>query len=83
MSKILSGTAYWASVINPNTRFDDDGVWTIDVGNLDDLNKRMPVESAATQGDDTESFEKYLEEKISALANIVKDRDFEEQDHGS
>ena len=50
---------------------------------LDDLNKRMPVESAATHGDDTESFEKYLEEKISELANIVKDRDFEEQDHGS
>ena len=50
---------------------------------LDDLNKRMPVESAATQGDDIESFEKYLEEKISELAKIVKDRDFEEQDHGS
>ena len=35
------------------------------------------------QGDDTESFEKYLEAKIGELANIVKDRDFEDQDHGS
>ena len=50
---------------------------------LDDLNKSMPVESAATQGDDTESFEKYLKAKIGELANIVKDRDFEDQDHGS
>ncbi len=43
----------------------------------------MPVESAATQGDDIESFEKYLKVKIGELANIVKDRDFEDQDHGS
>ena len=50
---------------------------------LDDLNKRMPVESAATQGDDIESFEKYLKAKIGEVANIVKDRDFEDQDHGS
>ena len=50
---------------------------------LDDLNKRMPVESAATHGDDIESFEKYLKAKIGELANIVKDRDFEDQDHGS
>jgi len=50
---------------------------------LDDLNKRMPVESAATQGDDIESFEKYLKVKIGELANIVKDRDFEDQDHDS
>jgi len=50
---------------------------------LDDLNKRMPVESAATQGDDIELFEKYLKAKIGELANIVKDRDFEDQDHGS
>ena len=50
---------------------------------LDDLNKRMPVGSAATQGDYIESFEKYLEAKIGELANIVKDRDFEDQDHGS
>ena len=32
---VISGKAYWASVTNPNTTFDADGVWTIDVGNLD------------------------------------------------
>ena len=59
MSKILSGTAYWASVINPNTRFDDDGVWTIDVGNLDDLNKRKAKKDGLTikdKGDEKGEF---------------------------
>ena len=32
---VITGKAYWASVTNPNTTFDADGVWTIDVGNLD------------------------------------------------
>ena len=32
---VISGKAYWASITNPNTTFDADGVWTIDVGNLD------------------------------------------------
>jgi len=59
MSKILSGTAYWASVINPNTRFDDDGVWTIDVGNLDDLNKKKAQKDGLTiknKGDEKDDF---------------------------
>ena len=33
---IISGTAYWASVVAPNTTFDSDGVWEINVCNLDD-----------------------------------------------
>ena len=59
MSKVISGTAYWASVITPNTKFDADGVWTIDVGNLDDLNKKkaqkdgLPVKN---KGDEKEDF---------------------------
>ena len=32
---VISGKAYWASVTVPNKTFDADGVWTIDVGNLD------------------------------------------------
>ena len=32
---VISGTAYWASIAPPNTTFDPDGVWTVDVGNLD------------------------------------------------
>ncbi|MAZ04227.1 MAG: hypothetical protein CMN56_13930 [Sneathiella sp.] len=32
---VISGKAYWASVVAPNTTFDSDGVWSIDVCNLD------------------------------------------------
>ena len=32
---VISGKAYWTSIASPNTTFDPDGVWTIDVGNLD------------------------------------------------
>ena len=33
---IISGTAFWASVVAPNTTFDADGVWEVNVCNLDD-----------------------------------------------
>ena len=59
MSKVISGTAYWASVISPNTKFDADGVWTIDVGNLDDLNKKKAQKDGLTvknKGDEKEDF---------------------------
>ena len=59
MSKVMSGTAYWASVITPNTKFDADGVWTIDVGNLDDLNKKKAQKDGLTiknKGDEKEDF---------------------------
>ncbi|HAT67402.1 MAG TPA: hypothetical protein DCS66_22875 [Flavobacteriaceae bacterium] len=32
---VISGKAYWASIATPNTTFDPDGIWTVDVGNLD------------------------------------------------
>ena len=32
---VISGKAYWASIATPNTTFAVDGVWTVDVGNLD------------------------------------------------
>ena len=35
---VIKGNAYWASVTSPNTTFDSDGVWSIDVGNLDKKN---------------------------------------------
>ena len=41
---VLKGNAYWASITSPNTTFDSDGVWTIDVGNLDAKNKKMAQE---------------------------------------
>ncbi len=59
MSKVISGTSYWASVITPNTKFDADGVWTIDVGNLDDLNKKKAQKDGLTiknKGDEKEDF---------------------------
>jgi len=59
VSKVIAGTAYWASVITPNTKFDADGVWTIDVGNLDDLNKKKAQKDGLTvknKGDEKEDF---------------------------
>jgi len=59
VSKVISGTSYWASVITPNTKFDADGVWTIDVGNLDDLNKKKAQKDGLTiknKGDEKEDF---------------------------
>ena len=38
---VISGTAYWASITSPNTTFDADGTWSIDVANLDADNKAM------------------------------------------
>jgi hypothetical protein len=59
VSKVISGTSYWASVISPNTKFDADGVWTIDVGNLDDLNKKKAQKDGLTiknKGDEKGDF---------------------------
>ena len=33
---VISGTAYWASITNPNTTFDSDGAWSVDICNLDE-----------------------------------------------
>ena len=37
---VIQGKAYWASVMRPNTTFDSDGVWTVDVS-LDAKNKKI------------------------------------------
>ena len=56
---VINGKAYWASITSPNTTFDSDGVWTIDVGNLDEKNKKI-VESdglaVKNKGDDRGDF---------------------------
>ena len=31
---VVNGTAYWASIVTPNTTYNEDGEWKIDVGNL-------------------------------------------------
>ena len=43
---VIKGSAYWASIVSPNTTFDSDGVWSVDVGNLDKKN----LEVAKTDG---------------------------------
>ena len=73
MSKVISGTAYWASVISPNTKFDADGVWTIDVGNLDDLNKKKAQKDGLTvknKGDEKEDFVTIKRKVRNAKGNL-------------
>ena len=56
---VLKGNAYWASITSPNTTFDSDGVWTIDVGNLDAKNKKIAQEdglNVKNKGDDRGDF---------------------------
>ena len=52
---VLKGNAYWASIVSPNTTFDSDGVWSIDVGNLDKKNTDIAKAdglSVKNKGDD-------------------------------
>ena len=65
--------AYWASVITPNTKFDADGVWTIDVGNLDDLNKKKAQKDGLTiknKGDEKEDFVTFKRKVRNAKGNL-------------
>ena len=40
-NRIISGTAYWAHVLTPNTKFNADGEWSIEICNLDATNKKI------------------------------------------
>jgi len=56
---VISGTAYWAAITNPNTTFDSDGIWSIDVANLDKKNLEMVKKDGLViknKGDDREDF---------------------------
>jgi len=56
---VLKGNAYWASIVSPNTTFDSDGVWSIDVGNLDKKNADIAKAdglSVKNKGDDRGDF---------------------------
>jgi len=56
---IIQGKAYWASIITPNTTFDTDGIWSIDVGNLNKKNKKRAEENGLivkNRGDDRGDF---------------------------
>ena len=56
---VISGNAYWAAITNPNTTFDSDGVWTVDVCNLDKKNLETIEKDGLTvknKGDDRGDF---------------------------
>tara|TARA_R100000008_G_scaffold63740_1_gene40905 strand:+ start:1300 stop:1785 length:486 start_codon:yes stop_codon:yes gene_type:complete len=56
---VVKGNAYWASITSPNTTFDSDGVWSIDVGNLDKKNIEIAKAdglSIKNKGDDRGDF---------------------------
>lgn len=56
---VIKGNAHWASITSPNTTFDSDGVWTVDVGNLDEKNKKIAQAdgiSIKNKGDDRGDF---------------------------
>jgi len=55
---VITGRAFWASVQAPNTTYDADGVWTIDVS-LDQANKKRVEEDGLrtkNKGDDRGDF---------------------------
>jgi hypothetical protein len=56
---VIKGSAYWASIVSPNTTFDSDGVWSVDVGNLDKKNLGIAKDDGIeikNKGDDREDF---------------------------
>jgi hypothetical protein len=56
---VIKGNAYWASIVSPNTTFDSDGVWSVDVANLDEKNVNIAKADGLdvkNKGDDRGSF---------------------------
>ena len=55
---VISGTAYWASIQSPNTKFEPHR-WSINVGNLDAENKAIAEKDGLTvknKGDEKGDF---------------------------
>ena len=56
---IISGEAYWAHVMTPNTKFNPDGEWTVEICNLDTTNKKIAEADGLTlknKGDERGDF---------------------------
>ena len=56
---VIKGNAYWASIVSPNTTFDSDGVWSVDVANLDEKNIKIATDDGLdikNKSDDRGSF---------------------------
>ena len=45
---VISGEAYWAHIMVPNTKFNDDGEWSIEICNLDEMNKEIAASDGLT-----------------------------------
>ena len=77
---VISGDAFWAHVITPNTKFNPDGEWSIEVCNLDKANKKVAETDGLTiknKGDERGDFvtlKQYARNKDGASRAIsVKD----------
>ena len=56
---VISGDAYWAHIITPNTKFNPGGEWSIEVCNLDKDNKKVAEADGLTiknKGDERGDF---------------------------
>ena len=56
---VIQGKAFWAAIKNPNTTFDPDGMWTVDVCNLDEANLNIANKDnliVKNKGDDRGDF---------------------------
>ena len=56
---VIQGKAYWAAIKSPNTTFDPDGMWTVDVCNLDEANLNIANKNnliVKNKGDDRGDF---------------------------
>jgi hypothetical protein len=56
---IISGEAYWAHIMTPNTKFNPDGEWTVEICNLDATNKKIAEADGLTlknKGDERGDF---------------------------
>ena len=77
---VIQGKAYWAAIKSPNTTFDPDGMWTVDVCNLDEANLNIANKNnliVKNKGDDRGDFvtlKQYARTKDgSSRAITVKD----------
>ena len=65
---IISGKAFWVSIATPNTTFNSDGVWSVDVSQLDEKNMAKATEQGLAiknKGDDRGNF-------ITAKRNVKR-----------
>ena len=78
---VINGTAYWASVTTPNTTFNEDGEWKIDVCNLSEESVDMLIqdgleERIKNKDDDRGAFitfKRQVKNKKTGITNTAPD----------